>query len=203
VVDSVVQQLLAILWSLGSFIVAIIVLVTVHEFGHFWVARKLGVKVLRFSVGFGKSLFSWHDQTGCEYTVAAIPIGGYVKMLDEREESVPEADLPFSFNRQPVWKRSLIIVAGPVANFLLAILVFWALFIGGQEGLVPVVGRVEASSMAERAGLQAGQEIVSVDGAATPTRSAVFEALIPRVGDTGVNWRLACVIRATLQLMNY
>lgn len=183
--QAMVQQMFAILWTLSSFIVAIIVLVTVHEFGHFWVARKLGVKVLRFSVGFGKPLLRWHDHAGCEYVIAAIPIGGYVKMLDEREEAVPEAELPFSFNRQPVWKRALIVVAGPVANLLLAILTFWALFIGSQEGIAPIVGRVEASSMAERSGLQPGQEIVSVDGVATPTGSAVFEALLTRLGDTG------------------
>jgi regulator of sigma E protease len=185
IVNPVMQQLLAALWSLSSFIVAIVVLVTVHEFGHFWVARKLGVKVLRFSVGFGKPLFSWHDRVGCEYVIAAIPFGGYVKMLDEREEPVSEAELPFSFGRQAVWKRSLIVLAGPVANFLLAILVFWALFAGGQEGVAPVIGRVDVASMAERAGVQVGQEIVSVDGIETPTTSTVFEALIPRVGDTG------------------
>lgn len=141
IVNPVIQQLLTVLWSLGSFVVAIVVLVTVHEFGHFWVARKLGVKVLRFSVGFGKPLFSWHDRSGCEYVIAAIPFGGYVKMLDEREEPVSDAELPFSFGRQAVWRRSLIVLAGPVANFLLAILVFWALFAGGQEGFAPVVDR--------------------------------------------------------------
>jgi regulator of sigma E protease len=184
-VNPLLEQLLSVLWSLGSFIVAIIVLVTVHEFGHFWVARKVGVKVLRFSVGFGKPLLSWRDRTGCEYAIAGIPIGGYVKMLDEREEAVPESELPFSFNRQTVWRRSLIVVAGPVANFLLAMAIFWVLFSGGQEGLAPVIGRVEPGSMAEQAGLQAGQEIVSVDGLATPVTSAVFDALLGRLGDTG------------------
>lgn len=185
-VNPVLQQLLAVLWSLGSFVVAIIVLVTVHEFGHFWVARRLGVKVLRFSVGFGKPLFNWYDSAGCEYVIAGIPVGGYVKMLDEREESVPEAELPFSFNRQSVLKRSLIIAAGPVTNLLLAIVTFWVLFSGGQNGAVPLVGRVEPASMAARAGLQVGQEIVSVDGVPTPTSSAVFEALLARLGDSGV-----------------
>ncbi len=184
--DFSLQQLLGVLWSLASFVVAIIVLVSVHEFGHFWVARRLGVKVLCFSVGFGKTLFSWSDRSGCEYVIAAIPIGGYVKMLDEREESVSEADLPFSFNRQAVWKRSLIAVAGPVANFLLAVLTFWVLFSGGQDGVVPLVGRVEPSSMAEFAGVQAGQEIVAVDGVMTPTTTAVLGALFARLGDTGV-----------------
>ncbi|HSC75690.1 MAG TPA: RIP metalloprotease RseP, partial [Pseudomonadales bacterium] len=180
------ESLLSVLWPFASFIVAVVVLVTVHEFGHFWVARRLGVKVLRFSVGLGKPLFSWHDRVGCEYVIATIPVGGYVKMLDEREEAVPEGELPFSFNRQPVWKRSLIALAGPVANFLLAVLIFWALFSGGQNGAIPLVGQIDPLSMAERAGLQTGQEIISVDGTETPTTSAVLEALILRVGDTGV-----------------
>lgn len=185
-VDGWTHSLLAALWSTGSFIVAIVVLVTVHEFGHFWVARRVGVKVLRFSVGFGKPLLSWRDRSDCEYVIACIPVGGYVKMLDEQEEEVPAAELPFSFNRQPVWKRALIAAAGPVANFLLAILTFWILFAGGQDGFAPIVGKVESASVAERAGLETGQEIVSVDGKPTPTSTAVFEALLSRLGDTGV-----------------
>lgn len=183
--DALWSPLLDGLWSFGSFLVAIIVLVTVHEFGHFWVARRLGVKVLRFSVGFGRPLLSWRDRLGCEYVIAGIPFGGYVKMLDEREEPVADADQPFSFNRQPVWKRSLIVVAGPVANLLLALATFWVLFAGGEEGLVPLVDKVTPSSMVARAGLVPGQEIVAVDGEATPTRADVFQALLARVGDTG------------------
>ncbi len=183
--DSMVQQLLSGLWSLASFLVAIIVLVTVHEFGHFWVARKLGVKVLRFSIGFGRPLFSWWDSKGCEYVIAGIPFGGYVKMLDEREEPVPEAEQPYSFNRQAVWKRMLIVLAGPVANLLLALLVFCLLFAGGEDGLVPLVDKIEPGSPAAVAGVQAGQEIVSVDGTETPTREAVFQALVARIGDSG------------------
>jgi regulator of sigma E protease len=173
------------LWSLGAFVVAVAVLVAVHEFGHFWVARRLGVKVLRFSIGFGKPLWRKTDSTGCEYVVAAIPLGGYVKMLDEREAPVAEADLPQSFGRQPIWKRCLIVLAGPLANFVLAIGLFWGLFLTAQQSLVPVLGKVVPASMAAHAGLQAGQEIVAVDGVATPTRSSVFEALLSRIGDTG------------------
>ncbi len=179
------QSVTSFAWSTGAFIVAIAVLVAVHEFGHFWVARKLGVKVLRFSIGFGKALWSRTDRTGCEYVVAAIPLGGYVKMLDEREAPVVEAEQHLSFNRQPVWKRCLIVLAGPMANFLLAIGLFWALFSGSQQSFVPIVGKVKLDSMAAHAGLQAGQEIVAVDGVATPTRSAVLEALLARIGDTG------------------
>lgn len=183
--DTLLQQLMSGLWSFGSFLVAIIVLVTVHEFGHFWVARKLGVRVLRFSVGFGRPLFSWRDSQGCEYVIAGIPFGGYVKMLDEREDPVPEAELPFSFNQQVVWKRALIVLAGPVANLALALLTFWLLFAGGETGYVPLVDKVEPASLAADAGLRPGHEIVAVDGMPTPTRSAVFQGLLARVGDSG------------------
>jgi regulator of sigma E protease len=198
--ESVMQQLLGSLWSLGSFLVAIIILVTVHEFGHFWVARKVGVKVLRFSIGFGKPLFSWSDKQGCEYVIAGIPFGGYVKMLDEREAPVTEEELPFSFSRQTLWRRALIVVAGPVANLLLALLVFWLLLLGGKEGLIPLVERVEPQSLAAQAGLQSGQEIVSIDGIATPTREAVFQALVGRIGDSG---ELALVVKHTGDDLTY
>lgn len=184
-VDTVLQSLTGFLWSAGAFVVTIAVLVAVHEFGHFWVARKLGVKVLRFSIGFGKTLWSRTDSSGCEYVVAAIPLGGYVKMLDEREAPVAEAERHASFNRQPVWKRCAIVLAGPVANFVLAICLFWGMFFGEQLSLVPVVGQVTPNSPAAHAGLQAGQEIVAVDGISTPTRSTVLEALLRRIGDTG------------------
>ncbi|MEZ5539666.1 MAG: RIP metalloprotease RseP [Pseudomonadales bacterium] len=179
------QSMAGFFWSTGAFIVAIAVLVAVHEFGHFWVARKLGVKVLRFSIGFGKALWCRTDKTGCEFVVAAIPLGGYVKMLDEREAPVAEAELHCSFNRQPVWKRSLIVLAGPMANFLLAAILFSILFSGSQLSLAPTVGKVTPDSLAARAGMQAGQEIIAVDGVATVSRADVLEALIARIGDTG------------------
>lgn len=183
--ESAVQQLLAGLWSLGSFLVAIIILVAVHEWGHFWVARQVGVKILRFSIGFGKPLLTWCDRYGTEFVVAAIPVGGYVKMLDEREGEVSEQDSPFSFNRQTVWRRALIVAAGPVANFILALLTYWVLFSGGESGLVPLVGQVKPDSVAAKAGLLVGQEIVAVDGLSTPTRDAVYSALVARLGDSG------------------
>lgn len=183
--DPLLQQMLSVLWSAGSFLLAIIVLVTVHEFGHFWVARRVGVKVLRFSVGFGKALFTWRDSTGCEYVIAALPFGGYVKMLDEQEEAVAESELAYSFSRQPVWKRILIVAAGPVANMVLAVLTFWILFAGGEKGAIPIVGKVDIPSLAANAGLLKGQEIIAVDGIKTPTRAAVFDALVARVGDSG------------------
>lgn len=170
-----------VLW----FLLALIILVTVHEFGHFYVARRCGVRVLRFSIGFGKPLFSWHDRQGTEYSVAPIPLGGYVKMLDEREGEVPEAELHQAFNRKTVWQRIAIVAAGPVANFILAVLLFWVLFLRGTADFVPIVGDVEPGSLAEKAGLVAGQEIVAIDGRPTPTRQAVTRQLIERLGESG------------------
>ena len=154
-----------ILYNLIAFIVAVGVLVTIHEFGHFWVARKLGVKVLRFSVGFGKPLWSKTagvDQT--EYVLAAIPLGGYVKMLDEREGEVDEAELPRAFNRQSVWARIAIVAAGPIFNFLLAIVAYWLVFVLGTTGMKPIVGEVEKHSPAAVAGITAESTILEVSG---------------------------------------
>lgn len=167
------------------FIVAISILVAVHEYGHFWVARRCGVRVLKFSIGFGQTLFHWFDKHGTEYIIAAIPFGGYVKMVDEREEAVPEEWLPEAFNRKTVWQRMAIVIAGPAANFLLALLAYWALNLGGQEGLIPIIGKVEKNSIAEVAGLEVGQEIIAIDGKPTPTRYDVSMALVNHLGDSG------------------
>ncbi len=169
-----------ILW----FLVALAVLVTVHEFGHFYVARRCGVKVLRFSIGFGKILLRWRDRQGTEYAIAAIPLGGYVKMLDEREGEVPEEQRNQAFNRKNVWQRIAVVAAGPMANFILAILLFWGLMLPGVTGFIPIVGEVEPNSVAAQAGLEPGQEILSVDGEATPTWQALHQQLLRRLGET-------------------
>ena len=161
------------------------VLVAVHEYGHFWVARKCGVKVLRFSIGFGKSLGSWQDKQGTEYSVAAIPLGGYVKMLDEREGEVPEELLEQAFNRKPVLQRIAVVAAGPAANLVLAVVAYWFLFMAGERGYAPLIGEVETGSVADVAGLEAGQEIVAIDGKETPTWQALSFALLDRIGDSG------------------
>ena len=166
-------------------LIALGVLVTFHEFGHFWVARRCGVKVLRFSVGFGTPLLRWHDRQGTEFAVAAIPLGGYVKMLDEREGEVPPEQLDQAFNRKPVGQRIAIVAAGPVANFLLAIAFFWIIALLGTQQVRPVIGQVEPDSMAAAAGLQAGQEIVAVDGEVTPGWAAVNLQLVRRLGESG------------------
>ncbi len=168
-----------LLIKLSAFLVAIIVLVTVHEFGHFWVARRLGVKVLRFSVGFGRPLLTWHRRADpTEYMIAAIPLGGYVKMLDEREEPVAEAELGQAFNRQKLWVRSAIVIAGPAFNFLFALLLYWVLLMAGQSGLKPEVGEVPAQSIAAEAGFERGDIVLDVDGRATPTWSAVWMTVL-------------------------
>lgn len=161
------------------------ILVAIHEYGHFWVARRCGVKVLRFSIGFGRALARWRDHRGTEYVIAAIPLGGYVKMLDEREGEVSPQEQHLAFNRKPVLARIAIVAAGPVANFLLAIAVYWGLFMAGESGYAPVVGQVENASIADIAGLEPGQEIVAVDGRETPTRQALSFRLLDRLGDSG------------------
>ncbi len=152
-------------YSILGFVIALSILVTVHEFGHFWVARRLGVKVLRFSIGFGKSL--WSKRAGpddTEYVIAAIPLGGYVKMLDENEGEVAVNERHRAFNRQSLTNRSLIVLAGPVANFLFAVLAYWLVFMVGLDGIRPVVGKVIEGSFAAQSGFRAGDEILTVDG---------------------------------------
>ncbi len=173
------------LYMIVGTLVALGVLVTFHEFGHFWVARRCGVKVLRFSVGFGMPLVRWHDRRGTEFVIAAIPLGGYVKMLDEREGEVPADQLDQSFNRKTVRQRIAIVAAGPIANFLLAMVFFWVLAMLGSEQVRPVIGAVEADSIAARAGLVAGQEIVSIDGEPTTGWGAVNLQLVRRLGESG------------------
>ncbi|CRM18380.1 MULTISPECIES: sigma E protease regulator RseP [Pseudomonas] len=173
------------LYMIVGTLVALGVLVTFHEFGHFWVARRCGVKVLRFSVGFGMPLVRWHDRRGTEFVIAAIPLGGYVKMLDEREGEVPADQLDQSFNRKTVRQRIAIVAAGPIANFLLAMLFFWVLAMLGSQQVRPVIGAVEADSIAAKAGLVAGQEIVSIDGEPTTGWGAVNLQLVRRLGESG------------------
>jgi regulator of sigma E protease len=174
-----------LLYTILVTLATLAVLVAVHEYGHFWVARRCGVKVLRFSIGFGRVLLRRRDRLGTEYAVSAVPLGGYVKMLDEREGEVPEAERHLAFNRQPVLSRIAVVAAGPLANFLLAFIAYWALFVAGERGYAPVVGEVEVGSIADVAGLEAGQEIVAVDGESTPTRQALSFRLLERIGDSG------------------
>ncbi|SFC38314.1 regulator of sigma E protease [Marinospirillum celere] len=172
------------LHSLLALIVTLGVLITFHEYGHFWVARRCGVKVLRFSVGFGKPLVRWYDKQGTEYVIAALPLGGYVKMLDEREAEVPEELLEQSFNRKPVGQRFAIVAAGPLANFLLAIVAYWFLFVIGTSVPAPVVGQVTDGSPAAEAGLQSGDEVLKVGNRTTPSWQEVGLGLLNHMGET-------------------
>jgi regulator of sigma E protease len=166
-----------------AFLVAIGVLVAVHEFGHFWMARRLGIRVLRFSIGFGKVLWSRRGRDGCEYAISAIPLGGYVKLLDEREGPVAPELLSQAFNRQPVWRRVLVLLAGPTANFLFAAVAYWVLFVVGIPALKPVIGDVTADSVAARAGLKTGDSIVAVGDETVATREGAVLAILDSVMD--------------------
>lgn len=177
--------MIEVIQSALSLIVTLGILVTIHEFGHYWVARKCGVKVLRFSVGFGKPVYSWYNKSGTEFAIASIPLGGYVKMLDEREGDVPENQKPFAFNQKTAGQRIAIAMAGPVANFIFAIFAYWLMFLSGFNVLIPTIGSVEPDSIAERAGLTQGYEIVAIDGRETPGWRAVSMELVNRIGDTG------------------
>ena len=173
-----------ILQSILSLLVTLGILVTVHEFGHFWVARKCGVKVLRFSVGFGKPVFSWKDKRQTEYAIAAIPLGGYVKMLDEREGEVAEHELAFAFNRQTPAKRMAIASAGPIANFLFAIFAYWCMFLFGFNVVAPFVGSVVEGSLAAQVGIQTGDEIIGLDGEPINSWSSLAFGLVQHMGDS-------------------
>jgi regulator of sigma E protease len=148
-----------------AFVVALGALIVIHEFGHYLVARWCGVKVLRFSVGFGRALWSKRmGRDGTEWVVAAFPLGGYVKMADEREGKVAAEDVHRAFNRQSVYRRIAIVIAGPVANFLLAIALYWFLFVYGMPGLKPILGPVAPGSPAAVAGFAAGETIARIGG---------------------------------------
>jgi len=149
------------LGSVWWMIVSLGVLVTFHEFGHYWVARRCGVKVLRFSVGFGKPLWSRRNRNGTEFAIAAIPLGGYVKMLDEREVEVPAGERAVAFNNKTVWQRIAIVAAGPIANLILCIALLWAMFVIGRQDYSATLGRV--TGMAAQAGFVAGDQLLAIE----------------------------------------
>jgi regulator of sigma E protease len=199
----------SLLFTVISFLVALGVLITVHEYGHFWVARRSGVKVLRFSIGFGPALWQRTSPVdGVEYVIGAIPLGGYVKMLDEREEPVPADELQWAFNRQSLGVRSAIVSAGPLANFLFAIIAFWLVFMLGDTGSRPVVGEVEPDSVAFQAGFEPNDELLSIGSRETPTwelamyallvASAEEQGLPVRVRDAGGHERMRLLPAAAL-----
>ena len=169
----------SVLFSIGAFVVALGILITVHEFGHYWVARRMGVKVLRFSIGFGRPLLRWvrgPDRT--EYVIAALPLGGYVKMLDAREGEVPEALRGREFTQKPLYARAAIVFAGPLFNFIFAFLAYWLIFSVGITGTKPVVGEVMPGSLAERAGVNVGETVTRIDGERVQTWEQMMSGLM-------------------------
>lgn len=172
-----------ILWNFGSFIIALGILVAVHEFGHFWVARKCGVKVEKFSIGFGKSLWKKTGADGTEYNISAIPLGGYVKMLDSRVDDVPESMLPQAFDRKPLWQRTAVVSAGPLFNFLFAIFAYWLIFLIGVPAVKPVIGEVTPNSIVAQAGIEPGMELISISGTETLDWESVNMRLVSHIGD--------------------
>ncbi|MFV2059558.1 MAG: RIP metalloprotease RseP [Gammaproteobacteria bacterium] len=183
--------MLDIINNLFYFIIAITILIAFHEFGHYWVARKLGIKVLRFSIGFGKPLYSRKfGKDKVEFVLAAIPLGGYVKMLDERESSVPAADVHRAFNRQNVYKRFAVVFAGPAFNFIFAVFAYWLMFVVSVTDLKPVIGEVLPDSPAEKAGLKKGFEIISVNDESTPVITVAISSMLPALLDqSSINLR--------------
>jgi regulator of sigma E protease len=169
--------------SIAGILLTIFFVVGTHESAHFFTARLLGVKVLRFSIGFGKTLFRWHDKKGTEYVFALVPLGGYVKMLDENEGSVPAEQLPFAFNRQPYYKRFLIVLAGPLMNILCALVLYWLIFVIGFVAIKPLIGSISPRSIAAEAGLKAHQEIVRIDDKPTLGWAGIMFRLLVHAGN--------------------
>jgi len=177
------------LWNLASFVIALGILVTVHEYGHFWVARKNGVKVERFSVGFGRAIWRKTGKDGTEYVLAMIPLGGYVKMLDERVDDVQPQDKDKTFNAKSVYQRIAIVGAGPMANFAFALFAFYLMFLIGVPSVKPVIGEISPSSIASKAKLAEGTEIISIAGITTRDWQEVNLALIAEIGNKQIEFK--------------
>lgn len=197
-----------LLWNIGAFIVALGLLVAVHEFGHFWVARRCGVKVERFSIGFGKAIWRRLGKDGTEYVLALIPLGGYVKMLDGRVDELKPGEEAQAFNHKSVWARMAIVAAGPMANFVFALFAFWLMFMIGVPSVKPVVGEVRPASIVAEAGILPGMEIVGVGGEETGDWESATYALISHLGDDSVQLKLKAAntsyaVDKTLQLAGW
>ncbi|WP_323944173.1 sigma E protease regulator RseP [Aeromonas caviae] len=197
-----------LLWNIGAFIVALGLLVAVHEFGHFWVARRCGVKVERFSIGFGKAIWRRLGKDGTEYVLALIPLGGYVKMLDGRVDELKPGEEAQAFNHKSVWARMAIVAAGPMANFVFALFAFWLMFMIGVPSVKPVVGEVRPASIVAEAGILPGMEIVGIGGEETGDWESVTYALISHLGDDSVQLKLKAAntsyaVDKTLQLAGW
>ncbi len=173
-----------LLHTLFHFLIALTVLVAIHELGHYCVARWMGVKVIRFSLGLGQPFWRYQrNPEATEFTLSVLPLGGYVKMVDEREGEVAPRDLPYAFNRQPLPRRFAIVAAGPLFNFILAVLLYWAIFMLGETGLRPVLGKAAPETLAGQAGFMAGDEILAIEGKPTPTWDMALTTLLEQAVD--------------------
>lgn len=176
--------MISTLIGIGSILLTLLFVVGTHEFAHFAMARLVGVKVIRFSIGFGKRLVHWHDKKGTEYVFALIPLGGYVKMLDENEDgAIDPKDAPFAYNRQPFYKKFLIVLAGPACNLVCAILLYWMIYMVGFTAIKPMVGAVTPNSIAAQAGLASEQLIVAVDNKPVSSWMGIIFRLMAHVGE--------------------
>jgi len=175
--------MLSFLISLLGIFITIFLVIGIHEFGHFITARLCGIKVLRFSIGFGKTLFRKQDKRGTEYVISLIPLGGYVKMLDEAEEPVPSSELPYAYNRQPIYKRIAVIAAGPFFNFIFSAVLYYVLFVVGFTTIIPITGNILSNSAAAHAGMKPQEEILQIDHHPVSTWYSIVIKLLERTGD--------------------
>lgn len=175
---------MSFLWSLGAFLIAIAVLVSVHEYGHFWAARRCGIRVQRFSIGFGKVLWRWKDKKHTEFALSVIPLGGYVKMLDGRNEEVPPELKGQAFDHKPLIQRAFVIAAGPIANFLFAIVAYWIVYVVGIPSVKPVIAEITPNSIAASAGIPANSQILAIDGENTPDWETINMLLASKLGES-------------------
>lgn len=175
--------MLHILISFIGILLTIFFVIGTHESAHFFAARALGVKVLRFSIGFGKTLFKWTDKSGTEYVFALIPLGGYVRMLDEGEGEVPAKEKHLAYNRQPFYKKFLIVLAGPAINIFLALVLYWLIFVIGFMTIKPVIGAIAPNSIAAQSGLPSNQEIIAVDNNTTSNWAGILFRIIAHSGN--------------------
>lgn len=174
-----------IFMTIIAFIIALGLLVTVHEYGHFWMARRMGVRVLRFSIGFGPPLLRWSDKQGTEFWLSSIPLGGYVKMLDRREGPVPDELIDQEFNQKTVGQRMAIFAAGPCVNLIFAALIYWMITLGGVTQIAPIVGHIAPHSILAQQKIEPGWELVAVDGESTLDWEAITFSLIKHLGESG------------------
>jgi regulator of sigma E protease len=183
--------MLTTLWNLGAFIVALSILVAIHEFGHFWVARRCGVKVHRFSIGFGKVLFKYTDKQGTEFAIAAIPLGGYVKMLDGRVELLSPSDEPYAFDKKTVWQRIAIVAAGPLANFLLAVVAFFLMYMIGVESAKPIISTTVSDTPMSIIKSDGLFQVTAINDQQVGDWEALNLALVSQMGESGFNITIA------------